>query len=735
MTDFPPSIRAPGIPGLRDSVLGAAYKKGDVIGQKYEVYGILGVGGFGIVYLVYCHQTKCVYALKTFRDEYLADTQTRERFRKEANVWADLERHPYLVRAYFVDEVAGRLFIAMEHVAPDEQGLNSMEGYLRQRPPDLGQSLRWTIQFCHGMEYANSRGIRCHRDIKPANIMIGLDKTLKITDFGLAGVLDSSSMVSGTRLSAKQGKVGLTSQTMEGTGFGTPTHMPPEQFTDAASCDQRSDIYSFGVVLYQMASGGRLPFLAPSPEAVGESESARLWREMHRMHAEAHVPKLSSPLFSIVQRCMEKEPDKRYQNFKELRGDLEPLLGHQTGETVRPPELKALEAWEWVSKGVSLSSLGRYEEAVCCYEKALKLDPRDTCAWNNKGASLHSLGRHEEATRCIDKALKIDPQDVTAWNNKGVDLGRLCRREEAIRCFDRALELDPRNALAWTNKGTSFYSLDRYEEAIRCSDKALELDPWFVAAWCNKGSSLQSLSRHEEAIRCYDKVLELDPRSAEAWYCAGSSLEALGRYEEAIRQYDRALELDPRCYAAWSSKGSCLEALGRYEEAIRWHDKVLELNPRNNAVWYIKGSILGRLGRHAEAVSCYDRALDIHPRYQVAWYNKGNSLSTLGRHEEAIRCFDIAVKLEPWDTAAWYNNGNSLSALGRHAEAIHSYEKVLEIDPRHAMAWYGKALAQCKLGQKQDAVRSFKQFIALGPTEYAEQVSCAQQRVRELEGG
>jgi len=81
------------------------YKKGDFIGQKYEVFDVLGKGGFGIVYLVYSHDTNEVYALKTFRDEYLEDIQTRERFRKEAQVWIDLERHPYLIRAYFVDEI------------------------------------------------------------------------------------------------------------------------------------------------------------------------------------------------------------------------------------------------------------------------------------------------------------------------------------------------------------------------------------------------------------------------------------------------------------------------------------------------------------------------------------------------------------------------------------------------------------------------------------------------------
>src|SRR5664280_2145348 len=93
---------------------GAPYKKGDFMGQKYEVYGILGKGGFGVVYLVYSHETGGVYALKTFKDEFLSDQEVRKRFHKEASIWVELGRHPYLVHAFFVDEISGRLYLGME---------------------------------------------------------------------------------------------------------------------------------------------------------------------------------------------------------------------------------------------------------------------------------------------------------------------------------------------------------------------------------------------------------------------------------------------------------------------------------------------------------------------------------------------------------------------------------------------------------------------------------------------
>lgn len=679
---------------------GAAYKKGDFIGQKYEVGGVLGMGGFGVVYLVYSHETKEVYALKTFRDEYLEDAETRERFHKEAQVWVDLERHPYLVRAYWVDEVSGRLYIAMEYIAPDEQGLNSLDGYLQRRPPDLAQSLRWSIQFCHGMEYAYSRGIRSHRDIKPANIMISQDKTVKISDFGLAGIVGVAKAISGVKLNLHQQTVGLSYQTMEGTGFGTPTYMPPEQFTNAAGCDERSDIYSFGIVLYQMATGGQLPFLAPLPEDDSEEEMMRFWRAMRRLHSESPIPKLDSPLFPIIQHCLKKEPGKRYHTLGELRADLEPLLRRETGEVIKPPGLKELEAWEWNNKGNSLANLGHCDEAIRSFDKALKIDPRNADAWINKGASLHDLGRYEEAIQCCDEALEIDPRDAKAWYSKGASFNHLGRYDEAIQCCDRALDIDPGDTGAWINKGQSLHHLGRYDEAIQCCDRALDIDPGNTGAWNNKGPSLDNLGRYDEAIHCYDKALEIDPGDAGAWSNKGNSFNNLGLYDEAIQCYDKALEIDPQCAVVWNNRGLSLGNLGHYDEAIRCYDKALEIDPQFAAAWSNKGLVLHDLGCYAEAISCYDEALKVDRQFAHAWSNKGVSLGDLGRHDEAIQCYDRA----------------------------------LEIDPRNAATWYNKALAEDKLGRSQDAAYSFEQFIALAPAdEYAKQIEYARERLGELE--
>ncbi len=338
----------------------APYQQGDFIGQYFEVNSVLGKGGFGVVYLVYSHQLGGVYALKTFRDEFLADREVRKRFHKEASVWVELGRHPYLVHADLVDELSGRLYIVTEYIAPNEEGLNTLEGYLQRRPPDLVQSLRWAIQVCYGMEYAYSKGLRAHRDLKPANIMITQDETAKITDFGLAGVIADAPSIRSASLDSWSREIALSGQTMLGTGFGTPTHMPPEQFKNAAGCNERSDVYSFGVILFQLASGGRLPFSPALPIDPHGKNAAAVWQEFHRLHSQEAIPRLDSPLMPIIAQCLAKRPSDRYASFEAVRTQLEHLLKERAGQTLRPPRQEEERAFDFANRGYSFNRIGRF---------------------------------------------------------------------------------------------------------------------------------------------------------------------------------------------------------------------------------------------------------------------------------------------------------------------------------------------------------------------------------------
>jgi tetratricopeptide (TPR) repeat protein len=344
------------------------------------------------------------------------------------------------------------------------------------------------------------------------------------------------------KLGIQKERVGLSCQTMEGTGFGTPTHMPPEQFTNAASCNERSDIYSFGIVLYQMATGGRVPYGAPLPKDNSEEEGMKFWWTMYKLHKELPVPKVDSPILPVIKRCLEKEASKRYQSFKELRLDLEKLLKRETGEVFKPLELKELEAWELNDKGASLANLGRFDEAITCYNKALEIDPLETMAWTNKGISLKTLGRDDEAILCYNKVLEFNPRDRAAWTSKGVSLHNLGRFDEAILCYNKVLEIDPLYTWAWKIKGNSLAKLSRFDEFILCCNKVLEIDPRVTIAWTNKGISLDSLGRFDEAITCFNKALEIDPRDALAWYSKALAEKQIHRGQDAIHSFQQFIE-------------------------------------------------------------------------------------------------------------------------------------------------------------------------------------------------
>jgi serine/threonine protein kinase len=489
------------------------YKQGDVIGGKYEVHRTLGKGRFGVVYLVFDRQAEEVCALKTFKDGFLTDTGAWEAFETEALRWVNLRQHPFIVAAKSVQELHGRLFVEIDYVAPDAEGRVTLYDHLRSGrliPPE--RAVEWAIQFCLGMEHANAHGVECHRDIKPANIFISQGE-LKITDFGLA----SAAEVAWKRAAARQGGLLVTGGPVEGFGLsvlqsegkircGTPGYMPPEVYRGEPA-NMRSDIYSFGLVLWQMTGG------SVSPPFVGayRGDTASYLREAYEQQMNGCVPSAKEPLFPIIERCVRPDPSDRYQDFAALRDELAVIFWRQMGRKPQVPRVGKRSVGYWSNKGAALEVLGRSEDALGCFDRAITIEPRNTLVWNNRGAALGRLGRHEEAVICYTKALEISPRDFNAWFNKGNALADLGRGEEAILCFDKALTIDPRNAKVWNNKGATLTDLGRHEEALGCYDKALGIDPRFVYAQLGKAIAEDKAGKAAVAAQSYGKFLELAP--------------------------------------------------------------------------------------------------------------------------------------------------------------------------------------------------------------------------------
>ncbi|MFA5008292.1 MAG: serine/threonine-protein kinase [Candidatus Omnitrophota bacterium] len=402
------------------------WQVGDKIGGCYEVRQILGGAGktgMGIVYACVEPSNKYIYALKTFQENFFPSSEHQSLFKREALAWIKLASHPNIVYAFSAQLLENRLFIILEYINPDAYGRNTLSHYLGKLT--FEEMLKISIQFCHGMEYAYSKGIDAHRDIKPDNIMITADKTVKITDFGLVKAFQEIEFKE--NFISRNEKHSLSIFKSKGKQIcGTLPYMSPEQFDGYA--DARSDVYSFGVTLYQLISGGRLPFFGKNFE------------DYEKLHKYRNIDLIKSPLFYIVQKCLEKDPDKRYQSFSIIREELQNLFPEQAGRAAKPSTMRNSEDFQLIREAETLYSIGKYEDAIRCIDKAINLNT----IWNSsKAEMLTRLGRYQESIDCYDKILSFDPKNSIAWFDKGASLMRLARYQEALQCLNEALRINP----------------------------------------------------------------------------------------------------------------------------------------------------------------------------------------------------------------------------------------------------------------------------------------------------
>jgi tetratricopeptide (TPR) repeat protein len=740
-----------------------AYQRGDFIGDRLQVIETLGEGGFGIVYLARALASNEIVALKTLRGELLRDAKTRAMFEKEARIWIDLGVHPNLVRALWVSEIGGQLYIAMEYVRAGAGRPNSLEGHLAKGRIETGQALVWAIQFCRGMEYAMEKGVRCHRDIKPANILIGGDGVVKISDFGIAGLALVPDGPADAAATASVAGADDPAKTVPGTVFGTPTHMPPEQFVDAASCDERSDIYSFGVVLYQMASGGRLPFRPPPPPpALAAQAGAYYWHAFRSLHANAMAAPLSSPLSAIVSRCLEKAPADRYPSFAALRAELEVLYQGTHGAIAPVAAASGESAADWNAKGISLAALARWAEALVCYDQALAIDAQIAALHNNRGNALRNMGRAQESLAAYDQAIALDPLYAAPWENKALLYAGGQRNQEALECVDRALTLDPTAGGTWVTKGVLLGRLGRRDEQLDAYDAALRIDPRNGLAWFNKANTV-SATDCRRALECLNQSLSCNPAYAPAWDLKGTLLLELGLLDQAWSCHHEAIRLDPQDWQAHYNGGNALVALEQFDQALKAYAEAARLNPGFKTCWYNLALTSLRVGEQKTALELFTHYLSLDPQEEqfrrtaerlAAELRAGGTpnLGSLGRGKriaaEQTATIDVGVlpgvtvpavsvgsaPVEPSATPAGSAPVEtevlppprpSLAQLtleaaqhfnaGRFAEALAIVEQVLRIAPREPKALNTRANALFKLQRRDEACAAIDIAVESAP--------------------
>jgi tetratricopeptide (TPR) repeat protein len=557
---------------------------GERLADRWEIRKVLR-GGQGEVYIVYDHQERMTLAAKTPRDDAARKEVAAKRFAQEARTWIFLDDHPNIVRAFFLESIAGRPYLFLEYVPGGTLG-----EWIAARRLGLESALYLAIQFCRGMEHANARGMTVHRDIKPANCLMTADGTLKISDFGLVRVLDS-------HVPAEQGKL-----TRVGAVLGTPMYLAPEQFLDSSGVDVRADIYSTGIMVYEMFAG-HMPFTA-SPKDV---------KKWFQLHLYSPVPPLEGVLVNgwghvaeldrIIGKCVHKIPDQRYKSYTELREDLEAFHLKAFGRPA--PVLRVEEEMstaELCNKAFSLGELGKPAEEAAILAQVLDREPRDPDDWIQRGAVLARLGDASGAQACFSQAsliYRVNPVRRMP--------GETAKPRKALTLPTNLSAADNAQVQLFVNIARVFVELHRAAEAVPYLESVTAVRPNLVDAWLTHGRAMRELGKPADALGSLDKALALDTARADVWLERGIAQADLERYEEAIDSLGKSLRIAPTA-AAWLSLGNTMTAANRFTQAIMAYEKARAIAPDDPEIWSHEGMCLAKAGNYAEAVNRFTQA-------------------------------------------------------------------------------------------------------------------------------
>jgi len=268
---------------------------------------------------------------------------------------------------------------------------------------------------------------------------------------------------------------------------------------------------------------------------------------------------------------------------------------------------------------LSLDS-GQYGHALEWISRAIRQEPKAVYL-TSLGSTLVNLGRSDEALKAFDKAVQLKPLDADLWRNLGAVLIEVKRPADAILSFQHALRLNSRHWDAANMAALLLYQSERFEDALSYYNLCDEIEPNHFQTLYMRALTLQKLGRLDGALADNKRALALDPTNADTYGNIGHVLMSSGRNEEALSWFDQSLELQPNSAATLMNKALALAAIGRYAEAVSWHDRSLELQPNSALTLTNKAIALAELRRFDEAFAAYHQAMAIDPSHAVADWN------------------------------------------------------------------------------------------------------------------
>jgi len=621
------------------------YSVGDKLAGEHTVLKVFGgenKSGMGVVYLVQDRDAPWPYILKTY--QFKSGTNNQQQFIAEAHAWINAGAHQNIVQAYWVRKLDGQTYVAAEYIAPDENGRNTLSHFLNDGLLKMEVVLQWAAQFCFGMDYAHSNGVLVHRDIKPDNLMIDQDGTLKITDFGLAKSIDKSEVKPqrswwpfGTKVIANES----ASHTKTGSAMGTYPYMAPEQFVDAKNVDHRADIYSFGIILYQMVTGNKYPYQI-------NSNAPNLGMEYFRAHSQEMPLMVDSPLMPIISHCLEKKVGNRYRDYDALLSDIKTLAKRLN--IIIPSQVHVLKEDEALyAKAQSYVALGDSKKALELINEYTVRYPENACGWTEKGRIHWGEQEYTEAIKATKKSLAINPNNSHAWNNLGIMLDQAVSSGDDIKnAFNKALYFDPDNTGAIINLVHALQRLKEFDDIPELLVRALKLLPdkpntlvkadeilkeyfrlgnlplakillsgWVdarpkdITAWHNLGLVFMNEDDTESAIKCFEKIEELSPDDNFSVLQLARLYFKKKRGKESIQCCNKLIERGYEALTAVCLKAQVINLMGDYKHAVLFLQRYIKHNPDNDVLWVVLSEIHEYRDNYVAALEATDNAKKI----------------------------------------------------------------------------------------------------------------------------